>query len=106
MSTVGVDIAEWTFEPKKTKGLKSFLRQFEDYSDLIRFLLGETSHGAITFRTWDFGGQREYYATHQYFLSRRSLYLVVWRVTDGEAAISDVHQWLINIQVKVIVQIM
>jgi hypothetical protein len=44
--------------------------------------------------------QREYYATHQYFLSRRSLYLVVWKVSDGEAGIADVHQWLVNIQVR------
>lgn len=71
---------------------------------LIRCLLqipfiGEQSLGPVTFRTWDFGGQREYYATHQYFLSRRSIYLVVWKITDGEAAVTDIHQWLVNIQV-------
>uniref|UniRef100_A0A915AF19 non-specific serine/threonine protein kinase n=1 Tax=Parascaris univalens TaxID=6257 RepID=A0A915AF19_PARUN len=80
ISTVGVDIAEWTFEPKKTKG--------------------EPAFGPVTFRTWDFGGQREYYATHQYFLSRRSLYIVVWRTTDGDAALPDMHQWLVNIQAR------
>ncbi|VDN03509.1 unnamed protein product [Thelazia callipaeda] len=80
ISTVGVDIAEWTFEPKKTKG--------------------EASFGPLTFRTWDFGGQREYYATHQYFLSRRSLYVLVWKVSDGEAALPDLHQWLVNIQAR------
>ena len=31
--------------------------------------------GPITFRTWDFAGQRDYYATHQYFISNRALYL-------------------------------
>lgn len=31
--------------------------------------------GPITFRTWDFAGQREYYTTHQYFISRRAIYL-------------------------------
>ncbi|CAG9533559.1 unnamed protein product [Cercopithifilaria johnstoni] len=80
ISTVGVDIAEWTFEPKKTKG--------------------ESTFGPLTFRTWDFGGQREYYATHQYFLSRRSLYVLVWKVTDGEAALPDLRQWLVNIQAR------
>uniref|UniRef100_A0A8R1XUT2 non-specific serine/threonine protein kinase n=1 Tax=Onchocerca volvulus TaxID=6282 RepID=A0A8R1XUT2_ONCVO len=80
ISTVGVDIAEWTFEPKKTKG--------------------EPTFGPLTFRTWDFGGQREYYATHQYFLSRRSLYILVWKVTDGEAALPDLRQWLVNIQAR------
>ena len=53
----------------------------------------------VVFRTWDFGGQREYYATHQYFLTKRSLYLVVWRLTDGEKGVAEILQWLINIQV-------
>ena len=53
----------------------------------------------VVFRTWDFGGQREYYATHQYFLSKRSLYLVVWRLTDGQKGVAEILQWLINIQV-------
>jgi len=55
--------------------------------------------GEVVFRTWDFGGQREYYATHQYFLTKRSLYLVVWRLTDGEKGVAEILQWLINIQV-------
>ena len=54
----------------------------------------------VVFRTWDFGGQREYYATHQYFLTKRSLYLVVWRLTDGEKGVAEILQWLINIQVS------
>lgn len=53
-------------------------------------------------RTWDFGGQREYYATHQYFLSKRSLYLVVWRIPDGQRGIAEILQWLVNIQVCVL----
>ncbi|KYM96488.1 Leucine-rich repeat serine/threonine-protein kinase 1 [Cyphomyrmex costatus] len=59
---------------------------------------GQSSHGQVYFRTWDFGGQREYYATHQYFLSKRSLYLVVWRITDGFKGVSEIFQWLVNIQ--------
>ncbi|KRX71778.1 Leucine-rich repeat serine/threonine-protein kinase 1 [Trichinella sp. T6] len=79
ISTVGVDVNEWTYQPKRQKG-----RQ----------------RPPITFRTWDFGGQREYYATHQYFLSKRSIYLVVWKVSDGEAGIAEFTQWLINIQAR------
>ena len=56
--------------------------------------------GPVVFRTWDFGGQTEYYATHQYFLSKRSLYVVVWRITDGEKGVSEIQQWLINIQAR------
>lgn len=34
---------------------------------------------ALTLNTWDFGGQEVYRVTHQFFFSRRSLYLLVWR---------------------------
>ena len=43
--------------------------------------------------------QKEYYATHQYFLSKRSLYLVVWKVTSGAPGVDQIMQWLVNIQV-------
>ncbi|KHJ44662.1 kinase domain protein [Trichuris suis] len=79
ISTVGVDVNEWTYQPRRQKGR-------------VRV--------PITFRTWDFGGQREYYATHQYFLSKRSIYLVVWRLTDGDSGIAEFAQWLINIQAR------
>ncbi|KAK2577873.1 hypothetical protein KPH14_012597 [Odynerus spinipes] len=77
ISTVGVDIGDWIYEKK---------------------VRTQSSHGPVYFRTWDFGGQREYYATHQYFLSKRSLYLVVWRITDGFKGVSEIFQWLVNIQ--------
>lgn len=41
-----------------------------------------------------------YYATHQYFLSKRSLYLVVWKITDGYKGINGILQWLVNIQAR------
>jgi internalin A len=33
--------------------------------------------------TWDFGGQHIYHATHQFFLTKRSLYLVAWNARLG-----------------------
>lgn len=42
----------------------------------------------------------EYYATHQYFLSKRSLYLVVWKIVDGEKGVESIHKWLVNIQAR------
>ena len=32
---------------------------------------------------WDFGGQEIYHATHQFFLSERSLFLLVWNARHG-----------------------
>ena len=46
--------------------------------------------------------QREYYATHQYFLSKRSVYLVLWKVTDGEKGVNEILQWLVSVQVGVV----
>ncbi len=33
--------------------------------------------------TWDFGGQEIYHATHQFFLTNRSLFLLVWNARLG-----------------------
>ncbi|XP_052762538.1 leucine-rich repeat serine/threonine-protein kinase 1-like [Mya arenaria] len=73
LSTVGIDICQLIFDGKQ---------------------------GAVEFRTWDFAGQKEYYATHQYFLSQRSLYLVLWNLTEGEKGIKELKQWLVNIQAQ------
>ena len=54
---------------------------------------------SVTFYTWDFGGQEEYYVTHQCFMSTRSLYLVVWDVAKGKEGIDELGPWLHNIQV-------
>lgn len=43
---------------------------------------------------------KRYYATHQYFLSKRSLYLVVWKITDSHRGINEILQWLVNIQAR------
>ena len=75
MSTVGVDVIEWKYAPSYTK---------------------KTFHFSI----WDFAGQEEYYATHQCFLSKRSLYLLVWNVTEGDAGVADLKPWLNNISVR------
>ena len=49
------------------------------------------------FSVWDFAGQEEYYATHQVFLSKRSLYLAVWNVVKGKDCIVVLQPWLSNI---------
>ena len=74
LSTVGVDLGDWEYgPPRQTK---------------------------ITFMTWDFGGQEEYYATHQCFLTRRSLYLLVWNASNGEKGLESLRPWLENIGVS------
>ena len=74
-STVGVDISEWECKPSLSK------RPFY-------------------FSTWDFGGQEEYYATHQCFLSERSLYLLLFNLKDGDAGVQELSPWLNNIALR------
>jgi len=44
---------------------------------------------------WDFGGQEIYHATHQIFLTKRSLYLLL---TDNRAEDTDFNYWLQTIE--------
>ena len=53
----------------------------------------------VTFSAWDLAGQEVYYATHQCFLSRNTLYLVVWSMEEGDKGIDYLRPWLLNIQV-------
>ncbi len=53
----------------------------------------------VTFSTWDFGGQLVYYATHQFFLSKRSLYLLVFSLAAGLSQ-NRLLSWLNSIQAR------
>lgn len=46
----------------------------------------ENNHFRINF--WDFGGQEIYHSTHQFFLTKRSLYLLVWEARKDDDLIS------------------
>ena len=43
--------------------------------------------------TWDFGGQQIYHATHQFFLTNRSLFLLAWDAQMGFEA-GQLYYWL------------
>jgi internalin A len=54
----------------------------------------------MTIRMWDFGGQEVYRITHQFFFSRRALYLVVWNAREGHEQ-DEVEAWLRRIRLRV-----
>ncbi|MDA1313910.1 MAG: leucine-rich repeat domain-containing protein [Acidobacteria bacterium] len=54
----------------------------------------------ISLNTWDFGGQEVYRVTHQFFFSRRSLYVLVWWPREGPEA-GDIEGWLQRIKLRV-----
>ena len=87
IATPGISISEWTYMPR-TK--RVFLGAKNSQLDLQ----------AITFMVWDFGGQDEFQPTHQCFLSKRSIYLVLWNLTDKEKGIDELKGWLLNIQAR------
>jgi internalin A len=57
-------------------------------------------HTKMTLRSWDFGGQEVYRVTHQFFFSRRSLYLMVWNAREGQER-NEVEGWLRRIRLRV-----
>jgi internalin A len=71
-STEGIEVAPWTFP------------------SVIR-VNGEPIHRDFRVNIWDFGGQEIYHATHQFFLTRRSLYVLV---ADDRKEDTNFHYWL------------
>ena len=56
--------------------------------------------GDMTVRAWDFGGQEVYRVSHQFFLTRRALYVVVWNARQGQEH-DEVEGWLRRIRLRV-----
>lgn len=75
-ATVGVDISEWSYR-------SGFNRP------------------TFYFSIWDFGGQEEYYATHQCFLSQESLYLLLFNLSHGREGVKELQPWLNNLALRV-----
>ena len=75
-STEGIEIIQCTF--------KTALRVKQDGRE--RLLERD-----FRINIWDFGGQEVYHATHQFFLTRRSLYVLV---ADDRKEDTDFNYWL------------
>ena len=63
--TDGVEIRRWDVRPISGEGAPA-------------------DNGTVQLNIWDFGGQEIMHATHQFFLTKRSLYLVVLNAREGE----------------------
>eukprot|EP01114_Cavostelium_apophysatum_P022155 TRINITY_DN7922_c0_g2_i4.p1 TRINITY_DN7922_c0_g2~~TRINITY_DN7922_c0_g2_i4.p1 ORF type:complete len:1489 (-),score=439.35 TRINITY_DN7922_c0_g2_i4:127-4593(-) len=77
ISTDGIDIDEW--------------QMHVDFAD--------NKNQPVNFSIWDFAGQELYYASHQFFLSDRSIYIVVFDLRFGEEE-SRVEFWLQSINAR------
>jgi internalin A len=55
---------------------------------------GQDEHaGRVQVNFWDFGGQEIMHATHQFFLTKRTVYVLVLDARKGENE-SNIHYWL------------
>jgi GTPase SAR1 family protein len=59
--------------------------------DIIRWKFPLKEDQEFTVNIWDFGGQEIYHATHQFFLTKRSLYILV---ADSRKEDTDFFYWL------------
>ncbi len=62
-----------------------------------KFPAPSSGKSEIKLNIWDFGGQEIYHATHQFFLTTRSLYILVWnarRTKDYD----NIYYWLYTIE--------
>jgi len=75
ISTHGIEVTRWKFPMPALDGTDT----------------GATSGAEFRLNIWDFGGQEIYHATHQFFLSTRSLYVLV---ADQRKEDTDYYYWL------------
>lgn len=78
---------------KRFAGLEPDEFESETHSIVIRELMLECPRGTVRTRAWDFGGQEILHSTHQFFLTERSLYLLVLEPRTGLAQ-RDAEYWL------------
>jgi len=78
---------------KQLSGEPPDVHESETHSIQIRELLLDCPHGNVRARAWDFGGQEILHATHQFFLTERSLYILVLEPRTGLAQ-RDAEYWL------------
>lgn len=67
-TTEGIDVKEWHFTTDEEKDFR------------VNF--------------WDFGGQEIYHSTHQFFLTKRSLYLFIWDARKDQDRTTSFDYWL------------
>jgi internalin A len=90
---VGRGEAGKTTLAKRLAGEQPDVREPETHSITIRELSLDCPRGPVRTRAWDFGGQEILHSTHQFFLTERSLYLLVLEPRSNLAQ-RDAEYWL------------
>lgn len=79
-------------EDKSTRGIDIQSLEYDDFHDKNERIQ------KFIYNVWDFGGQHIYWATHQFFLTNRSLYVLV---LDSEKTTPDfnINYWLQAVEI-------
>lgn len=86
-------------QPTKGVDIETWDREMADAGiDIREWDLPILDEGGriIRLNVWDFGGQEIYHATHQFFLTKDSVYLLVWDSRGDESA--QVYEWLYKLE--------
>ncbi|CEF64626.1 Leucine-rich repeat kinase [Strongyloides ratti] len=78
----------------------SIMNMYEFTLDPFKKSKNEQSNGPIIFKAWDMSGQKELINIQQYFITRRSIFIVTWNVNSGEHAFNVLEDFLIKIQIR------
>jgi len=68
--------------------------------DIDQLIFQNEENKTFTINIWDFGGQEIYHATHQFFLTERSLYVLVDDTKDDDKTVNDASfkYWLQTVE--------
>jgi len=94
-STHGIDIQNHKIKPKgKGKESGNGKGENENENENEKGKRENENEIELDISVWDFAGQHEYYNNHHHFLSTRSLFLVCWKINEGENGLNGLKFWL------------
>jgi small GTP-binding protein len=85
-----------SYNPQESQTDGILIEKFK-FDDLETFQNQEQLHG-ITAYFWDFGGQEIMSSTHQFFMTKRSLYILVLEARKDEKSDDQVRTWMHRIK--------
>ena len=97
VSTQGIDVLQWEFPLPSFDSAQDDRLAWDDgrvesrHPERPVLSLSKESRRVFRVNIWDFGGQEMYKATHQFFLTKRSLYVLV---ADSRKEDTDFYYWL------------
>jgi len=62
--------------------------------------LEDNNDEKLEISVWDFAGQHDYYHSHHYFLSTRTLFLVVYNLSQDEEGLNGLNFWLRSLSAR------